>query len=378
MLRMLPVGSLVPAADNVRRRVGDVRELAASVASVGIVEPLLVSPLDAERYVIVAGHRRHAAAVRAGLAEVPCTVRELSEAERVEIMLVENLQRSDLTAIEEASGLFRLVECGMTQKELARRIGRSARRVAARLALLELPKVVQEEVHAGSMSVGEAQALLVFRDDPELIERLVADQWSRRDLERAVVREQHRQAAARANAERRERSDEGSTVVAQAAGGTGDEEVTDPGGDAAAAGPPGDLAGSALSERQAAGRAEARARTAASAARIAFAQALVGRKVVKADVAELVGRQLLAEVSVAQARLACRILALDAVVGRFGPDHRAALDGYAARTAANRDRALLAVALAVGEERARFAGEHEVAERHRAFLASYGFEPDQV
>ncbi|MGE3357341.1 MAG: ParB/RepB/Spo0J family partition protein [Acidimicrobiia bacterium] len=90
---MLAIGSLVPAADNVRRRVGDVRELAASVASVGIVEPLLVSPLDAERHVIVAGHRRHAAAVRAGLAEVPCTVRELSEGERVEIMLIENLQQ---------------------------------------------------------------------------------------------------------------------------------------------------------------------------------------------------------------------------------------------------------------------------------------------
>ncbi|MEZ5265261.1 MAG: hypothetical protein R2755_26575 [Acidimicrobiales bacterium] len=213
---------------------------------------------------------------------------------------------------------------------------------------------MQEEVHAGSMSVGEAQALLVFRDDPELIERLVADQWSRQDPERAVVREQHRQAAARANAERRERSDEGSTVVAQAAGGTGDEEVTDPAATLrllVRRGP-----GRVGVERASGGwTSEARA-TAASAARIAFAQALVGRKVVKADVAELVGRQLLAEVSVAQARLACRILALDAVVGRFGPDHRAALDGYAARTAANRDRALLAVALAVGEERACFAG----------------------
>src|SRR5258708_44491 len=105
-------------------------------------------------------------------------------------MLVENLQRSDLSAIEEASGYFRLVEFGMTQRELGRRIGRSARHVAGRLALFELPKMVQNELHAGTITVSDGQSLLALRDQPEIIERLLADEWSRRDIERAVFREQ--------------------------------------------------------------------------------------------------------------------------------------------------------------------------------------------
>ena len=203
MLTMLAIDSVVPAEDNLRRRIGDVRDLAASITAVGVIEPLLVSPVEGDRYVIVAGHRRHAAAQKAGLVEVPCMIRTLTDFERVEIMLVENLQRCDLTAIEEASGYFRLVEHGMTQRELARRIGRSARHVAGRLALLELPKLVQDELHTGAMSVSDGVALLAFRDQPEVIERLLADEWSRRDIERAVIREQHRVEAAKASDERR-------------------------------------------------------------------------------------------------------------------------------------------------------------------------------
>ncbi|MDZ4825783.1 MAG: ParB/RepB/Spo0J family partition protein, partial [Actinomycetota bacterium] len=130
-----------------------------------------MSPADDGGYIIVAGHRRHAAAQKAGLAEVPCMIRTLTDVERIEIMLVENLQRADLSAIEEAAGYFRLVEHGLSQKELARRIGRSARHVASRLALLELPKVVQDGLHAGSLTVGDGQALLGLREYPEVIER---------------------------------------------------------------------------------------------------------------------------------------------------------------------------------------------------------------
>lgn len=357
MLTMLPITSVVAAADNVRRRIGDVRDLAASITSVGIVEPLLVSPIDDERYVIVAGHRRHAAAVKAGLTEVPCTIRTLTDAERVEIMLVENLQRADLTPVEEASGYFRLLEHGMTQKELAKRIGRSARHVAARLALLELPKAVQDEVHGGTITVADAQCLLALRAEPEVIERLLADDWNRRDLERAVLREQHRAEVVR------QRADEAR------AGRPGDIDL----------GRTGEQHESAATRSQATGqeaedRARAKARNAASEERVSFARSLLGGKVPKRDLWELVGAQLLSDLSATHAKLACRILDIEPVTRSWGPDHRAAIEAFANAAPAKRDRALLATALAVGEERTRYVPTADAALRHVAYLASFGFE----
>lgn len=363
MLTMLPIDSVVPADDNLRRRISDVRDLAASITTVGIVEPLLVSPIAEDRYVIVAGHRRHAAAVKAGLAEVPCTVRQLTDAERVEIMLVENLQRSDLTPIEEASGYFRLVEHGMTQKELARRIGRSARHVASRLALLELPKAVQEELHDGVMTVAEGQALLVFRSQPEVIEQLLADEWSRRDIERAVLREQHRQAVAKTNAERL-----AAQKAREAAAATRDHSAV---GEA----PPEQDAG--VAERNdpiAVERARAKARSRAGKARVDFARALLDRKVPKGDAVGLIAAQVLADLSATHAKLACGLLGIEPVEGRFGPDHRAAVESYAATTPGSRDRALLAAALAIGEESTRYGGTSTTAQRHIEFLSTFGFD----
>ncbi|MGD9753193.1 MAG: ParB/RepB/Spo0J family partition protein [Acidimicrobiia bacterium] len=370
MLTMLPIDSVVAAEDNLRRRTGDVRDLAASITAVGIVEPLLVSPIAEGRYVIVAGHRRHAAAVKAGLGEVPCTVRQLSDAERVEIMLVENLQRSDLTPIEEASGYFRLVEHGMTQRELARRIGRSARHVAARLALLELPTVVQDELHSGAMTVADGQALLVFRSQPEVIERLLADEWSRREIERAVLRERHRQAAAKANAERR------AAVEAQRA--AEPDDTSDESGDpepAIAAGTqePAQRKQDPMAEE----RARAKARNQASKARIEFTRTLIERRVPKGDAIALIAVQVLADLSAAHARIACAMLGIEPIEGRFGPDHRGAIEAHAASGATARDRALLAAALAIGEESTKCNATSATAQRHVEFLATYGLDqPD--
>ena len=366
MLTMLPIDSIVPAGDNLRRRIGDVRDLAASITAVGLVEPLLVSPVDGDRYVIVAGHRRHAAAQKAGMTEVPCTIRTLTDAERVEIMLVENLQRSDLTAIEEASGYFRLVEHGMTHKELARRIGRSARHVAGRLALLELPRSVQDELHSGAMTVSDGQALLTFRDQPEIIERLLANEWNRRDIERAVLRERHRIDAAKANAERATtptaERDVGDMTVDD---GPGDDEQPDSRRDKWPGRP----------DPQATERAKAKARTAASSSRIEFARALVGRKLPKADVWSLAAAQMLGDLSASHAKLACRVLGVEPLEGRFAPDYRAAIEAHAAACTAERDRALLAAAIAIGEESARYASTADAAKRHLDFLATFGFEP---
>jgi ParB/RepB/Spo0J family partition protein len=368
MLTMLPIDSIVPAEDNLRRRIGDVRDLAASITAVGIVEPLLVSPVDDGRYVIVAGHRRHAAAQKAGMTEVPCTIRTLTDVERVEIMLVENLQRADLTAIEEASGYFRLVEHGMTQKELARRIGRSARHVASRLALLELPRNVQDELQSGAMTVSDGQALLTFRDQPEIIERLVADEWNRRDIERAVLREQHRIEAAKVNAERR--------TAANPRPEPGEGE-----GDGSGNGAHGQQAtsqdkGVDRLDPQADERAKAKARTAASNSRIEFARALLGRKLPKADVWSLVAVQVVGDLSATHAKLICRILGIEPLEGRFAPDHRAAVEAHSAASTADRDRALLAAAIAIGEETAHYASTTEAARRHLEFLATYGFDPE--
>jgi len=352
MLTMLPIDSLVPSDDNLRRRTGDVRDLAASITSLGVIEPLVVSPADDGRYVIVAGHRRHAAAQKAGLAEVPCTIRTLTDAERIEIMLVENLQRSDLSAIEEASGYFKLVEHGLTQKELARRIGRSARHVATRLALLELPKAVQNELHAGSITVSDGQALLTLREYPDVIERMLTDEWSRSDLERAVIREQQRLDAAQATAER-SGHDEAADDNDSRRGRAGSDDRPDP---------------------YAAELAKAKTRNRASSARVEFASSLLTRRVPKSDLWAHVSSQVLANLSATHAKLACRILGIEPIEGSWGPDHRGAVEAYAARATGDRDRAVLAAAFAIGEERTRHTDSDEISRRHVEFLSNFGFE----
>lgn len=124
MFELVEIDRLVGAADNLRRNV-NVTELAASIRSIGVLEPLLVTPA-VDGFAVVAGHRRLAAARKAGLEVVPCVVREMSEVERVIAMVVENEQRSDLSPIESAEGYFRLIDMGITQKELAKKVGRSA------------------------------------------------------------------------------------------------------------------------------------------------------------------------------------------------------------------------------------------------------------
>ena len=185
-VRMLPVSALAPHPDQPRRHFDDalLDELAASIAARGLIQPIVVRP-HGHDYQIVAGERRWRAAQRARLHEVPVVVREFDDAQTLEIALVENIQRQDLNAIEEAQAYQRLAgEYGHTQEALAKIVHKSRSHVANLLRLLELPAAVQDRVTDGSLSMGHARALLGSRDVEMLAEQVVARGLSVRETEK--------------------------------------------------------------------------------------------------------------------------------------------------------------------------------------------------
>lgn len=170
----LPLDQLHPADDNPRGDVGDVAELAASIASVGLVHPLLVAPRGAGGWTVVAGHRRLAALQLAGAAAADCVVRDLDDAQRREIMLVENCQRADLTALEEARAYRGLLDLGYSQRKVAERVGRNQSHVSRRLTLLDLPDTALTALEAGGITVADALALTKLKAMPTVIATIVA------------------------------------------------------------------------------------------------------------------------------------------------------------------------------------------------------------
>jgi ParB family chromosome partitioning protein len=185
-VRMLPVSSLSPHPDQPRRHFDEAMldELAASIASRGLIQPIVVRP-HGHDYQIVAGERRWRAAQRARLHEVPVVVRDFDDAETLEIALIENIQREDLNAIEEAQAYQRLAgEYGHTQEVLAKIVHKSRSHVANLLRLLELPAQVQSQVVDGSLSMGHARALLGSPDVESLADQVVARGLSVRETEK--------------------------------------------------------------------------------------------------------------------------------------------------------------------------------------------------
>ena len=164
-------------------------ELADSIREHGVLQPLLVRPLPGGVYQLVAGERRWRASRMAGLQEeVPVVIREMDEEQAMEIALIENLQREDLNAIEEASGYKLLMErYNMTQEQVAKRVGKSRPAIANALRLLNLPEPVLEMVEEGEVSPGHARALLSF-DDPQrmmdVAQKVRTGKYSVRDIER--------------------------------------------------------------------------------------------------------------------------------------------------------------------------------------------------
>ncbi len=163
-------------------------ELADSIAQHGILQPLLVRPLPDGGYQLVAGERRWRAGRMAGLTEVPVIIREMTDAEMMQISMVENLQRENLTPVEEAMG-YRVLseEYGLTQEEISKTVGKSRPVIANAMRLLKLPQAVLDMVSNGEISAGHARALLAFEDEELLIkaaEMIKSNDMTVRDIER--------------------------------------------------------------------------------------------------------------------------------------------------------------------------------------------------
>lgn len=165
-------------------------ELADSIAKHGVIQPLLVRPMPDGSYQLVAGERRWRASRMAGLTEVPVVIKELSDDEAMALALIENLQREDLNAIEEAQGIKALMDTlSLTQDEAAERVGKSRPAVANALRLLKLPDSVIALVSDGKLSPGHARALLGYKDEQDIIETadlIIEKGLTVRDVEKLV------------------------------------------------------------------------------------------------------------------------------------------------------------------------------------------------
>ena len=164
-------------------------ELAISIREHGIIQPVVVRK-KGNRYEIVVGERRYRAANIAGLTEIPVIVKDLTEQEMMELAILENLQREDLTPIEEAEAYQSLmVHLNFTQEELAKRLGKSRPHIANLVRLLQLPEEVREQVNEGKLSMGQGRTLLGLKNKrriPELAQKVIKDQINVRQLEALV------------------------------------------------------------------------------------------------------------------------------------------------------------------------------------------------
>jgi ParB family chromosome partitioning protein len=190
-VRMMQVAHIWPNPDQPRRHFDDgaLDELAVSIAGRGLIQPIIVrphpNPSSNNSYQIVAGERRWRAAQRARLHEVPVIVRELSDADTLEFAIVENIQRQDLNAIEEAVSYQRLIrDFAHTQEELGKLVAKSRSHVANMLRLLDLPDGVQAMVADGRLSMGHARALITAPNAQELAELVVRGDLSVRETEK--------------------------------------------------------------------------------------------------------------------------------------------------------------------------------------------------
>ena len=171
--RMVPIDQLDPNPNQPRQVMGDLSELMASIAEKGIIEPIIVRQ-RARRFQIVAGERRYQAAVQVGLREIPIVIREVDDNEVIEIALVENIQRKDLTAFEEAEALHSLAtRCGYTHEDMARRLGKSRTAITESLSLNNMPDEVKNLCRLADIHSKSLLLQIVRQGDPQKMVALV-------------------------------------------------------------------------------------------------------------------------------------------------------------------------------------------------------------
>ncbi len=212
---VLPVGQIQAGKYQPRTRMddGSLAELAASIKSQGIMQPVLVRPIDASpsgaRYEIIAGERRFRAAQLAGLDEIPVLVREVDDQNAAAMALIENIQREDLNPLEEAQGIARLIsEFSFTHEQAAQAVGRSRSAVSNLLRLVNLAQPVQTMLMAGDIDMGHARALLAVDAASQiaLANQVIAKRLSVRETEKLVARALEEQNAPPAAARQKEKS----------------------------------------------------------------------------------------------------------------------------------------------------------------------------
>lgn len=190
--QVVPIERISPNPDQPRKRFedADLADLAASIKEKGVIQPLIVRKSGDQGYEIVAGERRWRAAQMAQLHSLPVIVREFTDVEVLEVAIIENIQRADLNAIEEAAGYRQLMEkFGHTQEKLAEALGKSRSHIANLMRLLNLPDTVVDMVRRGDLSAGHARALIPAQDPVGLAKQIVKGGLSVRATEALVKRE---------------------------------------------------------------------------------------------------------------------------------------------------------------------------------------------
>lgn len=195
-LRRMPLDSLQPGRYQPRKDMADhaLEELASSIRMQGVIQPIVVRSLESGKFEIIAGERRWRASRLAGLTEVPCLVREVPDEAAVAIALIENIQREDLNAIEEAVALQRLMtEFGLTHQQVADAVGKSRSAVSNLLRLNQLNEDVKRLVEHGDLEMGHARALLALEGEAQsaLAQQVAEQGLTVRDTERAVQHQLH-------------------------------------------------------------------------------------------------------------------------------------------------------------------------------------------
>jgi ParB family chromosome partitioning protein len=189
----IPITEIVPNAEQPRKEFShsDLEDLVASIKLHGIMQPLVVTERDDGGYELIAGERRLRASTIAGLIKVPAIVRTATRQEKLELALIENIQRQNLSVIEEAFAYERLIdEFGLTQEEVAVRVGKSRPTVANAIRLLELPEPIQKALMDGKISTGKAKAILSLKntdDQMKVFSEMIGEKASVRDVEQIVA-----------------------------------------------------------------------------------------------------------------------------------------------------------------------------------------------